>query len=258
MDRALWISASGMQAQTRMTESIAHNLANVSTTGYKKGQVHFQDLFYQTLKTPGSTNNGTNGTAGIEMGNGSRVAAVSKNFSQGNMRQTGGELNLAVNGDGFFQVLTPSGETAYTRDGSFYRDGNGTIVTANGYPLVGAPTISKTATKVDIAQDGTVSVTDNGVTTSAGTIQVARFPNAEGLSPKGDNLYMKTPASGEPSVSTPGQGGSGTIRQGFLENSNVEIMDEMVDMISSQRAFEIISKSVKTSDEMMHIVTNLK
>ncbi|MEN9359992.1 MAG: hypothetical protein RL095_1527 [Verrucomicrobiota bacterium] len=258
MDRALWISASGMQAQTRMTESIAHNLANVSTTGYKKGQVHFQDLFYQTLKTPGSTNNGVNGTAGIEMGNGSRVAAVNKNFSQGNLRQTGGELNLAINGDGFFQITMPSGETAYTRDGSFYRDANGSIVTANGYPLVGAPTIPANATKVDISQDGTVSVTANNITNQAGSIQIVRFPNAEGLSPKGDNLYTQTPASGTATTSTPGQNGSGTIRQGFLENSNVEIMDEMVDMISSQRAFEIISKSVKTSDEMMHIVSNLK
>jgi len=258
MDRALWISATGMEGQTRLTENIANNLANVNTTGYKKGQVHFQDMFYQTLATTGSATADGNSPVGIEVGSGSRVSAITRDFGQGTITNKTGDFNMAIVGDGFFEVDLPDGSLAYTRDGHFHRNENGIIVTDNGYPVKGFPTITTTATSVSISETGKVSQTVDGVTTEAGQLTLSRFPNSEGLKPLGSNLYGETPASGSVTTNTPGTSGTGLIRQGFLESSNVEVVKEMVDMIAAQRAYEIISKSIKTSDEMLRTATNLK
>lgn len=258
MDRALWIAANGMEGQTRMTENIANNLSNVNTTAYKKGQVHFQDLFYQTVSTVGAATESGNEPVGIEIGTGSRVSSITRNFSQGSLTNTGGQLSLALAGDGFFEIEMPDGSSAYTRDGHFHRNESGIVVTDNGYPVKNFPAIDIKSTQVDISETGVVSYTIDGETKEAGNMTISRFANAEGLKPLGNNLYAESPASGTPTSIQPGTAGSALIRQGFLESSNVEVVKEMVDMIASQRAYEIISKSIKTSDEMLRTATNLK
>jgi flagellar basal-body rod protein FlgG len=261
MIRALWTAASGMQSQQLNIDVIANNLANVNTTGFKKSRADFQDLMYQTLKTTGApSTSSTEIPAGIQVGLGSKAAAVNKIFTAGNVSQTGNQLDLAIQGDGFFQVKLPDGSTAYTKAGSFKKDSTGQIVTSDGYPLVPSIIIPSNASSVTIGNDGTVSAMQAGQTspTTVGTIQLANFSNPSGLSSMGSNLLQPSESSGNAITGTAGQSGFGTIAQGFLEMSNVSVMEEMVNMIASQRAYEINSKAVQAADEMLQQADNLK
>ena len=258
MDRSLWISATGMDGQARLTETIANNLANVNTTAFKKGNVHFQDLYYQTVTAVGAESSDSISPVGIDLGTGSRVSGITRDFSSGSIMEKPGQLNVAIVGDGFFEIELPDGSLAYTRDGHFHRDSTGNIVTEDGYKVAGTPTLDTNATNVTILLDGSVSVTVNNETTTAGNFQVSRFPNNEGLKPIGNNLFIETEASGTVTKGTPNENGRGGVRQGFLEGSNVDVVKEMVNMIAAQRAYEVISKSIKTSDEMLRTATNLK
>lgn len=258
MDRSLWIAASGMQGQARLTETIANNLANVNTTAYKKANVHFQDLYYQTVTATGSETSDSVSPVGIELGTGSRVSGITRDFTNGSLNATSSELDLAVIGDGFFEIQLADGSLAYTRDGHFHRDANGRIVTEDGSVVAGAPTIDPQATDITITQDGTVTVKVNNETQNAGELTISRFPNNEGLRPIGNNLFMQTEASGSVTKGPPNENGRGGIRQSFLEGSNVDVVKEMVDMIAAQRAYEVISKSIKTSDEMLRTASQLK
>ena len=261
MIRALWTAASGMQSQQINIDVIANNLANVNTTGFKKSRPDFQDLMYQNLKSVGSpSTNSTQVPAGIQIGLGSKAAAVTKVFSAGNITQSGNDLDMAIEGDGFFQIQLPDGATAYSRDGAFKKDSQGRIVNSDGYPLTPEMVIPNNASKVSIGNDGTVTVLQAGQTTptTVGTIQLATFSNPAGLSSMGHNLYQPTDASGTPNTGTAGQNGIGAISQGFLEMSNVSVMEEMVNMIISQRAYETNSKAVQAADEMLQQTNNIK
>lgn len=261
MLQALWTAASGMQSQQTNMDVIANNLANVNTTGFKKSRADFQDLMYQNVKTTGSpSTNTTQVPTGIQLGLGTRLAAVSKLFTPGSLTQTGNTLDLAIQGNGFFQVLMPDGTTSYTRAGAFKQNSTGQIVTSDGYPLLPEIVIPTNATTVNIGTDGTVSITQAGQTTPSniGNIQMAQFPNPAGLSAFGQNLFQSTESSGNPTTGTPGLTGMGTISQGFLEMSNVDVATEMVNMIIGQRAYEINSKAVQASDEMLQTANNMK
>jgi flagellar basal-body rod protein FlgG len=261
MIRALWTAASGMQAQQKNLDVVANNLANVNTTGFKKSRADFQDLMYQNLKTSGApSTNATQVPTGIQIGLGTRLAAVTKIFTTGDFTQTGNELDMAIEGDGFYQIQLPDGGTGYSRSGAFKKDSTGRVVTSDGYPLLPAISIPSNATKVNIGNDGTVSVTQAGqnTPTQVGNIQLASFSNPSGLSAQGKNLFLPTDASGAATTGTPGQTGLGTIAQGFLEMSNVSVMEEMVNMIVGQRAYEINSKAVQASDEMLQTANGLK
>lgn len=261
MIRSLWTAASGMQGQQKSIDVVANNLANVSTTGFKKSRADFQDLIYQNLKTTGSpATNSTQVPTGIQIGLGSRLAAVTKIFTPGDFTQTGNELDIAIQGDGFFQITLPDGTIGYSKAGAFKRDSTGQIVTSDGNPLSPSITIPNNATKINVGSDGTVSVQVAGQTATAtvGNIQLAAFPNPAGLSSQGANIYMPTDSSGAATASTPGQNGTGTVAQGLLEMSNVNVAEEMVNMIVGQRAYEINSKAVQASDEMLQTANNLK
>jgi flagellar basal-body rod protein FlgG len=261
MIRALWTAASGMQSQQLNIDVIANNLANVNTTGFKKSRPDFQDLMYQNLKTVGApSTSSTQIPSGIQIGLGSKAASVTKVFSAGSMTQTGNDLDLAIEGDGFFQIHMTDGTTTYTRDGSFKKDSQGRIVNSDGYPLSPEMVIPTNASKVTIGNDGTVSVLQAGQSTptTIGTIQLATFSNPAGLSSLGHNLYQSTDSSGTANTGTAGQNGVGTIGQGFLEMSNVSVMEEMVNMIMSQRAYETNSKAVQAADEMLQQTNNIK
>jgi len=261
MLRALWTAASGMQSQQTNIDVIANNLANVNTTGFKKSRADFQDLMYQNMKTTGSpSTNTTQVPTGIQIGLGTRLAAVTKLFTSGDFTQTGNDLDMAIEGDGFFQIQMPDGTTAYSRAGAFKKDSTGRIVTSDGYPLLPEIVIPTNATKISIGNDGTVSVTQAGQTapTNVGNIQLAQFANPAGLAAQGKNLFLQTDASGNATTGTPGQTGIGTITQGFLEMSNVNVASEMVNMIVGQRAYEINSKAVQASDEMLQTANNMK
>jgi flagellar basal-body rod protein FlgG len=261
MMRALWTAASGMQAQQKNIDVIANNLANVNTTGFKKSRADFQDLIYQNLKSSGSpATNSTQVPNGIEIGLGTRLASVSKLFTTGDLSQTGNDLDLAVQGHGFFQVQLPDGTTGYSRAGSFKMDSTGRVVTSDGNPLLPQIVIPSNATKVNIGSDGTVSVTQAGqnTATSVGSIQLAAFSNPSGLSSLGSNNYQPTDSSGTATTGTPGQSGLGSISQGMLELSNVSVAEEMVNMIVGQRAYEINSKAVQAADEMLQTANNLR
>ena len=261
MIRALWTAASGMQSQQKNLDVVANNLANVNTAGFKKSRADFQDLMYQNLKTSGSpSTNATQVPTGIQIGLGSRLAAVTKIFTAGDFTQTGNELDMAIEGDGFYQIQLPDGGTGYSRSGSFKKDSTGRMVTSDGYPLLPAISIPSNATKVNIGNDGTVSVMQAGqnTPTQVGNIQLASFSNPSGLSAQGKNLFLPTDASGAATTGTPGQTGLGTIAQGFLEMSNVSVMEEMVNMIVGQRAYEVNSKAVQASDEMLQTANNLR
>lgn len=261
MIRALWTAASGMQAQQLNMDVVANNLANVNTTGFKKSRADFQDLMYQNMKTTGApSTNSTQIPSGIQIGLGTKAAAVTKVFSAGTLTQTGNDLDLAIEGDGFFQIQLPDGSTAYSRAGAFKKDDQGRVVTSDGYLLVPSMVIPNNATKVTIGNDGTMSVLQAGQTTATnvGTIQLATFSNPAGLSSMGHNLYQPTDSSGIANTGTAGQNGIGTISQGFLEMSNVSVMEEMVNMIASQRAYEINSKAVQAADEMLQQADNLR
>lgn len=261
MLRALWTSASGMQAQQLNIDIIANNLANVNTVGFKRSRADFQDLLYQTLRLAGtSTSGGNQVPTGMQLGHGARPAAIQKLFLQGDYQQTHNELDLAIEGGGFFQVIQPDGQVAYSRAGAFKLDQEGRIVTSDGLRVEPELSIPPGATKIAIAADGTVSVLVAGKSTpeEVGTITLARFVNPAGLNSIGKNLFLQTPAAGEPSVAKPGEEGLGTLAQGFLEMSNVSVVEEMVNMIAGQRAYEINSKAIQTADEMLQTANNIR
>lgn len=261
MIRALWSAASGMQAQQLNIDVIANNLANVNTAGFKRSRADFQDLLYQTLRLAGApTAGGNQAPTGMQLGHGTRPAAIQKLFLQGDMQQTQNELDLAIEGSGFFQVAQPSGPAAYTRAGSFKLDKEGRIVTSDGLPLEPDLSIPPGATKISVAADGTVSAFVPGTATpvEAGTITVVRFVNPAGLNSIGRNLHLQTAASGEPTQGKAGEEGFGTLAQGFLEMSNVSVVEEMVNMIAGQRAYEINSKAIQTADEMLQMANNIR
>ena len=258
--RALNIAATGMQAQQLNIDNIANNLANVNTTGFKRGRADFQDLLYQTVRSPGSSaSQSTVVPSGIQIGLGVRPASITKNFAQGSYLQTDQPLDLMIEGDGFFEIQLPNNETAYTHDWSFKLDDQGRMVTSNGDLLVPTITIPQNAVKVNIGTDGTVSVETPGQTTQViGNITITRFPNPAGLEAIGQNLFRETVSSGAPTTQTPGQDGAGALRQSMLEMSNVSIVEELVNMIVGQRAYEINSKAITTADEMMQTASQLK
>jgi flagellar basal-body rod protein FlgG len=262
MIRALYTASTGLAAQQLNIDVIANNLANINTSGFKKGRADFQDLLYQTLRTPGTATSGsTEVPTGIQIGLGSKIVAVEKLFLQGDFAQTLNELDMVIQGKGFFQITKPDGETAYSRAGAFKLDGDGRIVTSDGYVLDPEISIPDDTVNISIGLDGTVSVIQGGdvsAVTEVGNIETARFPNNGGLLNIGQNLYMPSEASGDATTGTPGEDGFGTIGQGFLEMSNVNVAEEMVNMIISQRAYEMNSKVIQTSDDMLRTAANLK
>ncbi len=260
MIRSLWTASTGLNAQQVQIDVIANNLANVSTNGFKQGRGIFADLLYQTLRQPGAQSSQTTQIPdGLQIGLGVIPVSTGRIFTQGPLQQTGNTLDLAIDGAGFFQVLLPDGTTAYTRDGSFQKDNQGQIVTTNGYPLQPAITIPQNALTLTIGQDGVVSITQPGsqATIQIGTIQVATFINNGGLQSIGENLFLETASSGTPTPNTPGTNGSGTVLQNFVEASNVNVAQELVMMIQTQRAYELNSKVVSTSDQMLGRLTQL-
>jgi flagellar basal-body rod protein FlgG len=261
MLRALYTAASGMAAQETNLDNVANNLANASTTGFRKRRLQFEDLLYQNVLMPGSAaTEQTTIAAGLQIGLGTRSATSEIVQTQGDFSATGNQLDLTIQGQGFFQITLPSGETAYTRSGAFQMDANGNVVTADGNPIEPAITIPTGATSVSIGSDGTVSVTLAGQTAAqqAGTIQLALFPNPGGLNSVGNNLFLATTASGDPIVGTPGSSeGLGTIQQGYLEQSNVDVVEEFVQMIVAQRSYEANSRVVQAADEMLQGLNNL-
>ena len=260
MMRALYSAASGMTAQQYNMDTISNNLANVNTTGFRKNVAHFQDLVYQQMQAPGSPVGASVVPAGQDVGLGVKVGSSEKIFTQGSLVQTGNALDVAIEGDGFFQVTMPDGTTGYSRDGSFKQDANGSIVTADGFFLQPQITIPQNAISVNVGQDGTVSarVPGSNQPQQLGQIQLARFVNPAGLSPVGGhNIYTQTAASGAPIVSTPGLNGTGNLQGGYLENSNVQVVEEIVNMIVAQRAYEANSKSISTSDQMLATAVNI-
>ena len=260
MMRSLFVSATGMGAQQRQIDTVANNLANVATTGYKKSRNNFEDLLYQ-IEKPAGTESSQNTTVPVGIHNGAGVKHVSteKIFTQGDMKNTGVELDAAIEGPGFFQILQPTGAIAYSRAGNFQKDQNGRIVTPNGFPLEPEIVVPQDARSVQIGLDGTVSVLagEDPLPTPVGTIQLARFSNPAGLTPLGKNLYSATAASGNAVVENPGVNGNGTLVQGFLELSNVSVVDEMINMIIAQRAYEVNSKAIQTSDEMLQTANQI-
>jgi flagellar basal-body rod protein FlgG len=260
MLRALYSAATGMHAQQLNIDTISNNLANVNTTGFKKSRADFQDIFYQTIKPAGaSATASTDFPTGIQIGNGSKAAAVQKIFTQGDYASTGNQLDVAIDGDGFFQVSMADGTTTYTRAGSFKTDSQGRIVTSNGDPLTPTITIPSDTTDIVIGDDGTVSVRQGGSTdaTQIGNIQLAKFINPAGLSAIGRNLFRETTSSGTAQTGTPGDSGFGIVSQGFLELSNVSLVEELIGLIIGQRAYEINSKAVQSADEMLNVAINL-
>lgn len=261
MIRSLWTAASGMQAQSLNIDVIANNLANVNTSGFKRSRADFQDLLYETLREAGTASSDNSEVpTGIQIGHGTRPVAVQKLFLQGDYQQTKNDLDMAIEGNGFFQIIQSNGDTAYTRDGSFKMDSEGRIVTSDGFLLEPEITIPEDAVSLSIGIDGVVSVMQVGQTqsTEIGTINIARFVNPAGLHAIGRNLFSPTSASGDAILGTAGQDGLGTISQGFLEMSNVSVVDEMVKMISAQRAYEINSKSIQAADDMLQMANNVK
>jgi flagellar basal-body rod protein FlgG len=261
MIRALYSAASGMSAQETNIDNIANNLANANTVGFKSRRAQFQDLMYQSMLQPGTASGQqTVVPTGMQLGLGTRAASNEVIFTQGAFTETDNPLDLVIQGKGFFQIQTPTGATAYTRSGNFQLDKNGNVVDANGNPLQPQITIPAQALTITIASDGTVSYTQPGQTASqtAGQIQLANFTNPGGLNSTGNGLFMPTDASGDPIVSTPGgQDGLGTLQQGYLEASNVSVVEEFVNMIVSQRAYEANTKVVKAADEMYQQVNNI-
>jgi flagellar basal-body rod protein FlgG len=260
MIRSLFIAKTGLDAQQTQLDVVANNLANVGTAGFKKSRAVFEDLVYQTLRQPGAqSTQQTQLPTGLQIGTGVRPVASERIFTQGNLAQTGNQLDVAINGQGFLQVSLPDGTTAYTRDGSLHQDSQGQLVTSGGYALSPAITIPANAQTVTIGIDGTVTITQQGqaAATQVGTLQLANFINASGLEAKGENLYVETAASGTPSTNTPGSNGLGTLKQGYVETSNVNVVEELVNMIQTQRAYEINSKAIQTSDQMLQRLAQL-
>ncbi len=253
-------AATGMEAQQTNIDVIANNLANVNTTGFKRSRAYFQDLLYESRRTVGSASTGTTEVpTGIQVGLGVRTAAVERLHTMGSLEKTGNELDLAIEGDGFFRVELPNGQMAYTRDGSFQKDSQGRLVNADGYPVAPGITIPEDTTEISVGEDGTVQVFQEGEAegNEVGVIEIARFSNPAGLKSLGGNLYQETVTSGDPILGTAGEDGLGEIAQGYLEGSNVSVMNQMVKLISGQRAYEVNSKAIKTSDEMLQMVNQL-
>jgi len=261
MFRALWTSASGMTAQQTNLDVISHNMANVNTVGFKKMRATFQDLVYQTIREPGApTSPTTRNPSGYQIGLGAYVSDTYGIFTQGNTFQTGNQLDIAIQGDGFFKVVLPDGTIAYTRNGQFRLDAEGRIVNSDGYPLDPEIAIPVDAISVGIGADGTVSVLRQGANAveEVGRIELAKFVNPAGLRRIGNNLFIQTDASGEPVIDNPGNQGLGTLLQGYLESSNVNIVEEMVNLIIAQRAFEFNTKGITAADEMLGQTANLR
>jgi flagellar basal-body rod protein FlgG len=254
MIRSLWISKTGMEAQQTQLDTISHNLANVATNGFKRGHVVFEDLIYQNLRQVGAAaGEQTTLPTGLQVGLGVRSVATSRTFTQGNLQQTGNNFDLAIKGQGFFQIERADGTTAYTRDGAFQVDAGGRLVTHQGDPVQPGITIPANAQTVTIAANGTVSVTVPGQSAprQVGQLQLASFVNPAGLDPLGGNLFAETDASGAPNAGAPGDDGLGALQQGFVETSNVNVVEELVAMIQTQRAYELNSKAIQTSDQML-------
>lgn len=254
MINSLWISKTGMEAQQMQLDVISNNLANVSTNGFKRASAVFEDLMYQNLRQVGSNSSEQSQLpTGLQVGLGVRTVATSRSFAQGNLQQSGNKLDVAIQGNGFFQVTMPDGTNNYTRDGSFQVDSQGRLVTATGLPIANGVTVPANATGISIAGDGTVTAQIPGNTTpqAIGTIALASFINPAGLDPKGQNLYAESTASGQPNSGTPGANGLGTLMPGFVETSNVNVVQELVTMIQTQRAYEMNSKAIQTSDQML-------
>ena len=254
MINSLWISKTGMEAQQMQLDVISNNLANSSTNGFKRASAVFEDLMYQNLRQAGSNSSEQSQLpTGLQVGLGVRTVATSRSFAQGALQQSGNKLDVAVQGNGFFQVTMPDGTTNYTRDGSFQVDSQGRLVTATGLPIANGVTVPANATGISIGNDGTVTAQIPGNTTpqAIGTIALASFINPAGLDPKGGNLYAESVASGQPNTGTPGANGLGTLMQGYVETSNVNVVQELVTMIQTQRAYEMNSKAIQTSDQML-------
>ncbi len=260
MIRSLWISKTGLDAQQTQMDVTANNLANVSTNGFKRSRAVFEDLLYQTLRQPGAqSSQQTQLPSGLQLGTGVRPVASERIYTQGNLQQTGNPLDLAIQGHGFFQVLMPDGSTAYTRSGALQLDAQGQLVTASGFPIQPAITIPPNTLSVTISRDGIVSAQRAGTTSSTqlGALQLVSFVNPAGLQGMGENLFIETASSGTPSVSAPGTNGMGLVAQGYVETSNVNVVEELVGMIQTQRAYEINSKAIQASDQMLQKLTQL-
>jgi flagellar basal-body rod protein FlgG len=254
MINALYISKTGMEAQQTQLDVISNNLANASTNGFKRAHAVFEELMYQNLRQVGANSSEQSQLpTGLQIGLGVRTAATARSFAQGNLQASGNNLDVAINGNGFFQVTLPDGTLAYSRDGSFRVDAQGRLVTSTGLPVANGITVPVTATSISISGDGTVTAKIPGTIApqSLGTIALANFINPPGLEPKGGNLYTETIASGQPQTGTPGINGLGSLQQGYLETSNVNVVQELVTMIQTQRAYEMNSKAIQTSDQML-------
>ncbi len=260
MIRSLWIAKTGLDAQQLQLDTISHNLANVSTNGYKRSHAVFEDLLYQNMRQAGAQETQQNQLpTGLQVGTGVRPVATARLFTQGNLQQTGNTFDMAIDGNGFFSLQMPDGSVAYTRDGSFRVDATGQLVTSNGMPMSPPIVIPPNAVSVTIGADGIVSAMQAGQPNpvQVGQVQLATFVNPTGLDPKGQNLFLETAASGAPTIGTPGNNGAGLINQGYVETSNVNVVEELVAMIQTQRAYEINSKSIQTSDQMLARLSQL-
>jgi flagellar basal-body rod protein FlgG len=254
MIRSLWIARTGLDAQQLQIDNIANNLANVSTNGYKRSRAIFEDLLYQTLRQPGAqSSQQTTIPTGLQLGTGVRPIATEKVFTQGNLQKTDNAFDLAINGQGFFQVTMPDGSTGYTRDGSFHKDSGGNLVTSSGYPIQPNIVVPNDTLSMTVGKDGTVTVTQPGTaaSTQIGQIQLANFVNPAGLQSAGENIFLETAASGTATPNTPGLNGVGVLNQAYVEASNVNVAEELVQMIQTQRAYELNSKVISTSDQML-------
>lgn len=259
MTQALWIAKTGIDAQQTKMSVISNNLANASTTGYKRSRAIFEDLLYQNQRQPGAqSSQDTTYSSGLMLGTGVRTVATEKLFTQGATTQTQNPLDVAIEGKGFLQILMPDGSLGYTRDGSLQVDGQGQLVTANGNPIQPAVNIPVDAQSITIGIDGTISVATQGTaaTTQVGNLQLADFMNPGGLQPVGANLYVESTSSGAPQIGTPGLNGLGSLNQGFIEGSNVNVVEELVSMIETQRAYEMNSRAISTADQMLQYVSN--
>ena len=259
MNIGLWAAKTGLDAQQTRMAVVANNLANASTTAFKRGRPVFEDLIYQNVQQAGGqTSQDTEASSGLHLGTGVRVVANERTFTQGSLNNTGGGLDMAINGRGFFEILLPDGTTAYTRDGSFQVDSEGQLVTASGYTVQPGINIPPGVQSITVGTDGIISATVAGQASplTVGTLQLTDFINPGGLQPRGENLYLETASSGPPSPGSAGLNGLGTISQGYLEGSNVNVVEELVTMIETQRAYEMSSKAISTSDQMLQYVNN--
>lgn len=259
MMRSLYIASTGLSVQQTQLDVISNNLANVSTTGFKRSRAVFEDLLYQTIRQPGAqSSQQTQLPSGFQLGVGARTVATERIHSQGALQATENSLDVAINGNGFFQILMPDGTLNYTRDGSFQIDSQGNLVTASGFQVQPAITVPNDAQSITIGRDGTVTITQpNNVTTTQGPIQLATFINPTGLQSLGENLFAETAASGAPVVTNPAENGAGVLAQNFIETSNVNVAEELVNMIVAQRAYELNSRAITTSDQMLQRLTQI-